>query len=81
MASKKKNSHETTGVCEDCYMTAANGYDPEHWGRVAHPLPLNQMQGLQVEPAGEEGHFSHYPCPGCGSRLGGNRYDVHYWER
>lgn len=78
---KKAAKFDTTGVCEDCYMAAANGYEPELWGRVAHPMPLNQMSGLEVVPSGNDGHFSHYPCPGCGKRFSGNRYDVHYRER
>lgn len=64
---------EKTGVCVDCYMTAA-GYEVETEG---HYPPLHFMQRNYVETDSEiEPWFSWCVCPGCHTQLGGDRYQV-----
>ena len=68
---------ELLSVCEDCYVASA-GIPTEG----AELVPLGRLtNAVAVDPAtepecGDGYHFSWQPCPGCGSRLGGNRYDV-----
>lgn len=70
-------------LCVDCVWVDANGYDAE---AVAYDWPGfdDRWQGWGFAPQTErhgdqheikEPHFSWSPCDGCGSHLGGDRYD------
>lgn len=74
-------------ICTDCHL-AAQGYDAHETGHAPDREPLSQVDAYDVIPnvdiyAGNpmEPHFSWEPCQGCGSTLGGDRYDYLALER
>jgi len=70
-------------LCVDCVWVDANGHDPaeidpgwsgflpewDGWGFVAVTERFGDYNEIR------EPHFSWKPCNGCGSGLGGDRYD------
>ena len=68
---------ELVSVCEDCYVASAGIPNDD-----TDVTPLGRLSdAVAIDPATEpdsngEPHFSWQPCLGCGSRLGGNLYDV-----
>lgn len=79
-------------ICADCLIADAGGGDtnPHHPGltRGAYdPRPLSRLAGYLIGPDCDihdndahdrhaEGFFSWAPCDGCGSSLGGQRWDM-----
>lgn len=68
-------------LCVDCVYVDANGYDSEavadHWTGFLDEWD-GYLFGSRVDlDTGEpcEGHFSSSPCDGCGTTLGGERFD------
>ena len=62
-------------VCTDCLILAANGdmpADPD----PTQPEPLALWLNSPVIPGDAELGFSWQPCEGCGSQLGGDRYQA-----
>lgn len=70
-------------LCVDCVWVDANGADPDEtsdewhgfdarwngWGFAAETIRHGDTCEIR------EPHFSWNPCDGCGSTLGGDRYD------
>lgn len=73
-------------LCTDCVMANA-GYDEHELGHKFDKEPLSQLPanaaiGPDVDINDDraydqwsDGYFSWQPCDGCGSRLGGTRWD------
>ena len=70
-------------LCVDCVWVDANGFDAEEIG-YEWPGFDDRWHGWGFSPQTErngddneikEPHFSWSPCDGCGSSLGGDRYD------
>ena len=66
-------------LCDDCIFIDANGWDEKLCGRpLPDPVPMSKLYGVLISPDDEnhlcEGHFSQYPCHGCGNRDAGTRY-------
>ena len=70
----------TLTICTDCHL-AAQGYDSHELGYTPPVEPLSLVpQDHDIAPDGDwdawaDGHFSWHPCQGCGSTLGGTRFD------
>jgi len=62
-------------VCTDCYVAAAGVGDAGETPEYA-PLAHFDGQGTAVPTEEGEGHFSNHGCPGCGSPLAGQRFEV-----
>jgi len=79
MGAEKNYPEYQASVCPDCLYASANGWD-ENTGRdLPDPAPLSNLPAGAILSTDEENldaHFSSYPCDGCGSRLGGDRYHV-----
>lgn len=66
-------------LCADCVDFDANGWDEAHKGRpLPDPAPMGLLRDRFVGPDPAEpsceGHFSKYPCDGCGITDHGTRY-------
>ena len=62
-------------ICTDCHL-AHHGYTPHQLGYTPEPEPLLLVQdSITMWTDDNEPHFSWNDCQGCGSRLGGDRYD------
>lgn len=69
-------------ICVDCLMFTANGELADPDGDLdAHVAAMEEQwpsaNGWDVIPTcDDEGGFSWSQCDGCGSRLGGDRFDA-----
>ena len=77
----------TVEICVDCYFTTHNGWDEDWQGPLPTPEPLGLLAANEIlgEPEEDEGedlrnerswHFSNRPCPTCGTRLAGDRWEM-----
>ena len=68
-------------LCVDCYMTSQGVHEapdevvPEPLGKLPNRSSYF-AQYVKFTSAESEAHFSWHPCQGCGSTLGGDRFDV-----
>lgn len=72
-----------TSICTDCYVVAA-GLTLEQPAEHEPLTLLENFVDIIPEVGDGSGHFSNYPCSGCGSPLAGQRYDVfvvYAWEQ
>ena len=69
-------------LCTDCVTTDANGWEEELIGRpIPTPAPLSLLTpNSLIEMVDSNAHFSWNRCDGCGSRLGGSRWDYQLQE-
>ena len=75
-------------ICADCVYLDSNGWDERDTGQpLPDPVPMSLLDGYLIGPdadiddndamdAHSDGHFSWSPCDGCGSKLGGTRWDM-----
>lgn len=73
---------EGVRLCVDCVVADANGTDAEGLDDWAGFLPCWAGSAFGPDPVtwreetgGPDPSFSWSPCDGCGSQLGGDRYD------
>lgn len=74
------NAAYNIALCVDCVYVEANGHDDnvdatwtgfyDVWDRYAFAPVVDEHLGEPKEP-----HFSWSQCDGCGSPLGGDRFD------
>jgi hypothetical protein len=69
-------------ICFDCVMLVMNGEAPEFETEAEsagwqHDWHVRNEGGHWVV-TGDEPHFSHGPCPACGSTLGGNYMEAEF---
>ena len=70
-------------VCSDCIMAISNGdlgdvseeYEAEYDAAVKSHWTTTE--GWEVVPGNEDLGFSWRQCEGCGSNLGGDRFEAH----
>jgi|GEM_PF-3405386 len=67
--------------CVDCLMMAANGLEgcdmtPEELERVERGFASWHEEGFIIVPGHDDGGFSWSTCQVCGSRLGGDRFEL-----
>lgn len=65
-------------ICVDCLFILANGESEsatDEW--LSDYLP--RLNGREITLGDGEGHFSWKSCQGCGSRLGGDRFEATEW--
>lgn len=69
-------------VCLCCMLVHANGEccgRPEHGGDSKEPL--NRVTGWNLALSDEEIPFTWNSCDGCGSTLGGTRYELAIFDK
>lgn len=62
-------------VCIGCYMESAGVNDDVCFESGPYPLDLIPEEWT-VDPGDADEHFSWSPCEGCGSTLGGGRFEL-----
>jgi hypothetical protein len=73
----------TIEACIDCVMLVANGdigdcseeYTEAHEAGMEETWPF--MDGWRMSVGDQDMGFSMQRCEGCGSRLGGDRHEMH----
>jgi len=67
-------------VCMDCIMLLANGEVCDGNGDDIADTVAAQIQGIwedvRLIPGGDDLGFSWQDCQGCGTRLGGDRFEA-----
>jgi hypothetical protein len=64
-------------ICCDCLFVLANGAETTEQSEAAEGMA--RVWGAQPLYLGDsEGRFSWQSCDGCGSKLGGDRFDAYY---
>jgi hypothetical protein len=67
-------------VCQDCLILHANGETSPDFPADS-PQPLSAIPfGYDVTMGGDETGFSWQSCEGCGSNLGGDRFEMTLWR-